>query len=1312
MFANQKVAIKTGLFSVRGSLPWWLRCLALLPSVRLAGLWFCWLALTGGGLETCHAAPSLVYTNDFSVSAVAEWQPVKVATSSSGDQYWGRFGESRSCTLSLKDLPPHDQIQITFDLYLFESWDGNSTPYGPDIWGCRIVGGPSLIETTFSSCEGDSRQAYPGGHPGGDHPARTGASFTNTLSRCDLTYRLRFAVGHTNSSVTFEFYGSNLQVVEDESWGIDNVAVVATYPPPLIGKGLPGLALVPAGETFHWRPDVKGQPPLRFQWLLEGASLPDQTNSALSVPPSAIADGQHYSLFVTNNFGSATNEPVAIRIVSRLGDEDGDGLLNVSEYQIGTSLELSDTDGDILNDSEEVFRYGTNPLKSDTDDDGMPDRWELSNGLNPRISDGAEDLDRDGLTNFQEYELWLSNHVQRPDRVDSVGDGRNDYEQFTGGQANRFYYDKNDRLVGVEYSAGIAIAYTYDGNDNLRRQTVLSRANDTDRLPVLWRFLNGLTNHSSAFVDTDGDLWTDYQEWKAGTDPRSATSIPALLSNPGSNIASLTLPFIPTNFVVGVGQLDGLGSEEIVIGGDGDPGTNTNFLLVLTHGPTSWSTQRVDVGPFGITSIAVGQPANRPVAGIYVGLRGTNSVSQVMEITSSGGNWQSHVVGISTNEPARVGGIRNGGDLLANLATNYLAGALWSLTFSNSAWNAALVSSNASHLGIPGRGTVFSHSPRQAELRLLDSGEVEVIAGNTEFYKDELLLPAAVIQNPATGNWHFKTPEALSWYAASNFFAGLHGSLTLPGSEPENAWIASHFPEEAWIGLYWLLGENQSYFPFYASGSPAPIRNNFGVFAGYANWIDGRPLFRPEYRPPCTVINTGQAGKWWVRSANQLLPGIGYVSDPVSVFTNRWQIPSPPAISRIVWPGYQVRAGQPRWGGEKQSSIFHSFIDDRNASASVDAGDVFVFAEYQVSDNTVTTATLTNISVGSGVLSQSYGLAVVNYLNSGTDRVFTAEPSGGIYAWSTSTASSPLQRERFSENYLGKAWHALAGVRLAAGGEGLAGLLVDTASANVCNVIFWPPRSAPEASALSTFETAPAAVVLPGTNALGSVAEISVRLWDAEGNASTPSLQFQLPGGTNWTNATLTKVDRQPYTDGLRVAALPEGTDHTLTWNVAAALGSNVTTNVLLRARAADMTLTGEWSAGTPFQVVTTVNPDSDGDGLPDDWERNHFGNLNQNGSDDFDSDGYSNLAEYCAGTDPRLAESNLTLRITLESDGKLRFEWTGQPIVTLYLEQSSPLESNGTWNLVEKIEPTKPVNVVTRQAEGSETFFRLRLGD
>lgn len=63
--------------------------------------------------------------------------------------------------------------------------------------------------------------------------------------------------------------------------------------------------------------------------------------------------------------------------------------------------------------------------------------------------------------------------------------------------------------------------------------------------------------------------------------------------------------------------------------------------------------------------------------------------------------------------------------------------------------------------------------------------------------------------------------------------------------------------------------------------------------------------------------------------------------------------------------------------------------------------------------------------------------------------------------------------------------------------------------------------------------------------------------------------------------------------------------------------------------------------------------PDYDNDGLPDPWETQHFGSItSQNGTGDYDADGYNNLQEYLNGTNPTLAE--LRVRIASPRKGSL----------------------------------------------------------
>lgn len=53
------------------------------------------------------------------------------------------------------------------------------------------------------------------------------------------------------------------------------------------------------------------------------------------------------------------------------------------------------------------------------------------------------------------------------------------------------------------------------------------------------------------------------------------------------------------------------------------------------------------------------------------------------------------------------------------------------------------------------------------------------------------------------------------------------------------------------------------------------------------------------------------------------------------------------------------------------------------------------------------------------------------------------------------------------------------------------------------------------------------------------------------------------------------------------------------------------------------------------------VDPDTDGDGLGDDWERLHFGGLHKDGTDDSDGDSLSDRFEYSVGLNPNSMDTN-----------------------------------------------------------------------
>ena len=192
-----------------------------------------------------------IYSNDFEGGVGAEWSSSITDTTPVGSRkFLGQFNNG-TVSLSLGGLAAHTGATVSFDLFVIQSWDGNGpTAAGPDAWNLSVVGGSTLLNTTFSNTgSAGNRQAYPDTYPGGDNPSRTGAAESNTLGYAlygDTVYNLSFTFAHTLSAMGLEFSASGLQPAFDESWGLDNVRVsINSIPEPatlaLFGAGLAGL---------------------------------------------------------------------------------------------------------------------------------------------------------------------------------------------------------------------------------------------------------------------------------------------------------------------------------------------------------------------------------------------------------------------------------------------------------------------------------------------------------------------------------------------------------------------------------------------------------------------------------------------------------------------------------------------------------------------------------------------------------------------------------------------------------------------------------------------------------------------------------------------------------------------------------------------------------------------------------------------------------------------------------------------------------------------------------------------------------------
>ena len=153
-------------------------------------------------------------------------------------------------------------------------------------------------------------------------------------------------------------------------------------------------------------------------------------------------------------------------------DSDGDGLPDGWEMASGL-LPLSaagnngaagDPDHDGLSNADELANW-TLANDSDTDNDGMPDGYEVVNGFDPLVNDANIDADGDGLTNYEEYQLNTD-----PNRTDSDGDGISDgLEVALGTLPNdpsstpAMYSTASTTIISAFYTNnGLQLAYRVD----------------------------------------------------------------------------------------------------------------------------------------------------------------------------------------------------------------------------------------------------------------------------------------------------------------------------------------------------------------------------------------------------------------------------------------------------------------------------------------------------------------------------------------------------------------------------------------------------------------------------------------------------------------------------------------------------------------------------------------------------------------------------------------------------------------------------------------------------------------------------------
>jgi hypothetical protein len=145
----------------------------------------------------------------------------------------------------------------------------------------------------------------------------------------------------------------------------------------------------------------------------------------------------------------------------------------------------ADADSDGVKNGDE-YTAGSNPRMADTDNDSLPDKYEIKWGLDPKDPEGQNgkdgNPDLDGLTNGEEYRFDIVTLKMNPNYWDSDRDQQS---------------DKKEYLLYWQYNVGTGIRH----NDSTRVSPIVKNTN-----PIISSMSDVATGwYSLCFANTEGD---------------------------------------------------------------------------------------------------------------------------------------------------------------------------------------------------------------------------------------------------------------------------------------------------------------------------------------------------------------------------------------------------------------------------------------------------------------------------------------------------------------------------------------------------------------------------------------------------------------------------------------------------------------------------------------------------------------------------------------------------------------------------------------------------------------------------------------
>ena len=258
-----------------------------------------------------------------------------------------------------------------------------------------------------------------------------------------------------------------------------------------------------AAATYAPSHDRDGDGIPNDQEVLYGLNPDDRSDAGLDLDGDGFPNIVEFQLGVAPNNASDVPDRTELSSLTAAGP-----LPPAMDYMINNFLNLDATLG------PNFFNVTSYAPSFDVDGDGMPNDWEVANGLNPNSRDDADDDgDGDGFPNIVEYQVGTNpaSGVSVPSAtMVSTLLAATALTPTADYMLNEFF--NLDATLGADFFTVTSYNPDFDG-DGMYNQ---------------WEIDNGLdpNNATDASSDLDGDGYTNLDEFQGHSDPANNALVP------------------------------------------------------------------------------------------------------------------------------------------------------------------------------------------------------------------------------------------------------------------------------------------------------------------------------------------------------------------------------------------------------------------------------------------------------------------------------------------------------------------------------------------------------------------------------------------------------------------------------------------------------------------------------------------------------------------------------------------------------------------------------------------------------------------